>query len=117
MGRTLFWSVLCTLMIMAGVAVYLVTVVSDYQAEAGSKEWARQFFGSMPTGILSLFQASTGGGDWREISSPLWNASPPACIAFLGYISMMAYAIMNILTRASRRREKKRKRRRMKRKI
>jgi len=92
--RTLFWSVLCTLMIMAGFAVYLVTVVSDYQAEAGSKEWARQFFGSMPTGMLSLFQASTGGVDWREISSPLWNASPPACIAFLGYISMMAYAIV-----------------------
>jgi len=96
--RTLFWSVVCTLMIMAGFAVYLVTIVSDHQASAGPSAWAVQYFGSMPAGMLSLFAASTGGVDWQNISDALWDVSPTACIAFLGYVSMMAYAIMNILT-------------------
>jgi len=96
--RTLFWSIVCMVMIMAGFAVYLVTIVSDYQAIEGSNVWARQYFGSMPVGVLSLFQASTGGIDWHVLSDDLWNVSPPACIAFLGFISMMTFAIMNILT-------------------
>jgi len=60
--------------------------------------WARQYFGSMPKGVLSLFQASTGGIDWHIISDTLWDVSPSACMAFLGFISMMTFAIMNILT-------------------
>jgi len=96
--RTIFWSVLCSLLIMAGFAVYLVTVVSDYQASKGSHAWARKHFGSMPAGMLSLFQASTGGMDWQVVSDPLWHVSTSACMAFLFYISMMAFAIMNILT-------------------
>jgi hypothetical protein len=85
-------------MIMAGFAVYLVTVVSDYAAIEGQSAWGRKHFGSMPQGMLSLFQASTGGIDWQDLSDPLWAVSPFALLAFLGYICMMSYAILNILT-------------------
>jgi len=96
--RTLFWSIVCMVMIMAGFAVYLVTVVSDHEAMEGRTEWAQRYFGSMPAGMLSLFQASTGGMDWHMVSDGLWSTSPAACCAFFGYISMMTYAILNILT-------------------
>jgi len=96
--RTLFWSIVCTLMIMAGFAVYLVTAVSDYQATEGPNSWSEQYFGSRSAGMLSLFQATTGGIDWNELSDGLWGISPTACCIFFGYISMMVFAIMNILT-------------------
>jgi len=96
--RTLFWSVVCTLMIMAGFTVYIVTVVSDHQATEGPDSWAIQYFGSMPAGMLSLFQAATTDMDWHTVSEGLWRISPVACCVFFGYVSMMVYAIMNILT-------------------
>jgi len=96
--RTLFWSIVCLFMIMSGVGVYLATAVSDYQAEHGTNPEMATYFGSMPGVIVSLFQATTGGMDWIILSDLLGQVSILPQFVLFGYISMMMYAIMNILT-------------------
>jgi hypothetical protein len=48
--------------------------------------------------MSSLFQAVTGGCDWRDLSDLLCQISPIACGVFYAYISLMVFAILNILT-------------------
>jgi len=97
--RTLLWSIVCVLMIMAGISAYFAWVVADYIA-ASSEVDPELFirFGSVFKIITSLFQAITGGCDWRDLSDLLCEISPIACAIFYGYISMMVFAILNILT-------------------
>jgi hypothetical protein len=96
--RTLFWAIVCLVMIMSAFAVYFITVVSEYQAKQGAHQKYQAFFGSMITTMITLFQAITGGFDWGEMSDLLWSISPMASWVLFVYISMMQYAILNILT-------------------
>jgi hypothetical protein len=95
---TLFWSIVCLLMIMSAFAVFFITIVSDYQASDGLNDELQEYFGSVPKVMLSLFQATTGGMDWRDLSNALLKISfwPVAMLCI--FISLMNYAILNILT-------------------
>jgi len=95
---TLFWSIICLFLIIFMFGVYIANVIADYQAEAGKDPDMTKYFGSMPDVMLSLFQATTGGLDWRELSNLILRASKFGFVVFLGYISMMVYAIMNVIT-------------------
>jgi len=96
--RTLFWALVCLMMIMSSFAVYFITVVADHQRATGPQQEYEVFFGSLITSMIALFQATTGGFDWREMSDMLWNISPASSYVFFVYISMMQYAILNIIT-------------------
>lgn len=97
--RTLLWSLVTVLLLMSGVGSYLAWVVGDYLAADGKLDSAVvEYFGSIPRIMTSLFQATTGGIDWRELTDLLCRVSPIACAIFYAYISMMVFAIMNILT-------------------
>lgn len=96
--RTLCWSIICVLLIMSVVAAYLATAVSEFIAEEGEDPEATKYFGSMLRAMISLFQATTGGVDWRILSEILARASLVAEAMLYMYISVMAYAVMNILT-------------------
>jgi hypothetical protein len=48
--------------------------------------------------MMSLFQATTAGVDWRVLSEVLGRASETSQAMLLAYISIMVYAVMNILT-------------------
>lgn len=101
--RTLFWSIVCLFIFMSGFGVYLATAASDHQAEMMRQaevidEDMAMYFGSMPNVMVSLFQATTGGVDWRILSDTLGRISEfTRCMLYV-YIAMMVYAIMNILT-------------------
>jgi len=102
--RTLMWSLVCVVLLMSGIGSYFAWVVADHlkqQQEAASSESDDEvvkYFGSIPKIMISLFQATTGGMDWRDLSDLLCPISPIACAIFYLYISMMVFAIMNILT-------------------
>jgi len=95
---TLFWALVCLVMIMLAFATLFLTVTTDYRAEHGPQPHMEEYFGSMPVMLLSLFQMTTGGFDWRDMSDILWVISPLSVGALCLYMSMMQYAIMNILT-------------------
>jgi len=98
--RTLMWSLVCLFLIMSGIGSYFAWVVADTLASGAeeSNSEVLENFGSMTKILTSLFQATTGGRDWRELSDILCRISPFSCFIFYGYISMMVYAINNILT-------------------
>merc|ERR1712232_57522 len=57
------------------------------------------FFGSLGGTALTLFQSITGGVDWRDISHPLGDSiSPMLAIVFIGYVSFMILALLNVVT-------------------
>jgi len=88
--RTLLWSLVCVLMIMAGVGSFFAWVVADYLASINESDSEMvQRFGSMERILISLFQATTGGIDWGDLSDLLCRISPVACYIFYAYISMM----------------------------
>jgi hypothetical protein len=95
---TLFWSIVCLVMIMVTFATYFLTVVSDYQADNGPDPALNKFFGSMDKIILCLFQVTSGGFDWGEMADLLKPLSPMSVTVLCIYVSMMQYAILNILT-------------------
>jgi len=95
---TLFWSIVCLVMIMVSFATYFLTVASDHQANNGIDPELEPYFGSIAATMLSLFQMTTGGFDWRDMSNQLMAFSPVSVAVLCVYISMMHYAIMNILT-------------------
>merc|ERR1712008_50862 len=96
--RTMCWSIVCVLLIMSVVAAYVASAASDYVAAEGEDLEITQYFGSMPRTMSSLFQATTNGIDWRNLSEVLGRASRIAQALLFGYISIMVYAVMNILT-------------------
>jgi hypothetical protein len=95
---TLFWSVVCLSMITSCFSVFFITIVSDHQISVGRDTSLDEYFGSMPQVMILLFQATTGGVDWRTVSDILWRISSISVVVFCGYISMMVYCVMNILT-------------------
>jgi len=95
---TLFWSIVCLVMIMSAFSVFFLTMVSDYQATDGPNPELEQYFGSMTKVMLCLFQATTGGMDWRVVCEALMEVSFLSVAMLCVFISMMNYAIMNILT-------------------
>jgi len=95
---TLFWSIVCLVMIMIAFATFFLTVVADHQAANGRNHELDQYFGSMVAMILSLFQITTGGFDWRDMSNLLMEVSPSSVVVLCMYVSMMEYAVLNILT-------------------
>jgi len=97
--RTLFWAMVCLLMLTSVVGVFLVTAVADHQAKSEEADADMEvYFGSMTSAVTSLFQATSNGIDWRLLSDILGKVSVlPQSMLYL-YIGMMVFAIMNILT-------------------
>ncbi|CAJ1373533.1 unnamed protein product [Effrenium voratum] len=112
--RAIVWSVgtsfkplLGAMLVLAGViylmAVYLVDTCNAYRVTLGSAdpgfEPLGQFFGSVPGGMLTLWQAMTGGIDWSTVMNPLLAyTSPLAVIIFLFYIAFSLLALLNLIT-------------------
>jgi len=93
---TLGWAILCLVMIKLAFAVFFLTMTTDYQVENGPVKDFDPYFGSMAVMLITLFQLTTGGFDWREMAD-LLSFSPMSVVVLCMYIAMMHYAILNIL--------------------
>jgi len=70
----------------------------DHQGTAPAEE-LDEYFGSLGTTAMSLFQTVTGGLEWRHMVTPLMDHISPAIgIVFSMYIIFTALALMNIVT-------------------
>lgn len=57
-----------------------------------------ELYGNMARSSLVLFQAMTGGIDWRVAVHPLEEISALYTFAFIVYISFVSFAVMNVIT-------------------
>ena len=71
--KQFLWSALLLLLAIYVVAIYITQAATAYRLEnaEGQHDQLKQWWGSMPQSVLSLFQGVTGGVDWHVIADPL----------------------------------------------
>ncbi|CAE8584841.1 unnamed protein product, partial [Polarella glacialis] len=100
--RSFFWTVALTLLLTYVVGIFLTQCVTDHQITQTPESLnhdLEDFYGTLGSTMLSLFQAISGGEEWRKMLSPMMSditvwLSVPFCM----YIAFVAFAMMNILT-------------------
>jgi Ca2+-binding EF-hand superfamily protein len=103
--RSLVWVVLAQLLLMYMFALLMVNGVSSYLLNANRAELpedvrqtAAEYWGSLPRGMLTLYQSVTGGGPWRSVTSPLLAAGPLHYTLFLLYIAVLVLVVLRLFT-------------------
>eukprot|EP00927_Polykrikos_kofoidii_P049185 TRINITY_DN43294_c0_g1_i1.p1 TRINITY_DN43294_c0_g1~~TRINITY_DN43294_c0_g1_i1.p1 ORF type:complete len:841 (+),score=116.82 TRINITY_DN43294_c0_g1_i1:103-2523(+) len=108
--KSLVWVVVLLLLMIYIVAIYFTQSITDHmveQSQALDDHWAmsdeeivlRTYFGSLTRGILSLWQAMSGGLDWDTLASPLFDEiSWMTGMAFCCFIAFALLALMNVVT-------------------
>jgi hypothetical protein len=100
--KTLLWGLMVLIMIIYFFAVLFVQVVTDHlfdKVELHPQEVKMQiFFGSLWSGMATLFMSVTGGLNWEIIVTSLRYIDPFAELPFFAFIALTQLAVLNILT-------------------
>merc|ERR1719399_497336 len=70
----------------------------DTMTHIGQPFELQWYFGNLPRGMYSLFQAISGGRNWGEISEPFKHISWILVIFFAVYVGTVIFAVLNIVT-------------------
>merc|ERR1712110_1108827 len=100
--ESMSWSLVLiwTCVYMAGIyflqacTLYLTSGNASVQSEILIKE----YWSSLPTAMVSLYMAGTGGQDWHEIAKPLKEAGWYVYLMFLLYVAFFQFVVLNTLT-------------------
>jgi len=98
--RAFFWSLSLVLMVLYVVAVYLTQLVNQKRIASPEREFAdlMVWFKNLPVAVLALFQALTGGCDWKDILNPLMNdISGWIGIFFPLFIAFVLILVLNVV--------------------
>jgi len=90
-----FWASILYLMLTYIVALVILERVAGQFDAAETK---KRFADSVATSFLILFQAITGGMDWGEVSSPLFEVSADLGMIFLLYVFFSVLVLLNLVT-------------------
>lgn len=106
--RSLVWVVVLLLIMMYVVAVFFTQSLTDHLVDAKDSPNFKmtedeaelyKYFGSLARGILSLWQAMSGGMDWDTLAGPLFReVSFITGFAFASFIAFALLALMNVVT-------------------
>lgn len=101
--RSLFWTLMLLLLGIYVVGIYFTQLVLDFRLEgieaaAASDTRLNTHFGRLPSAMLSLYQAMSGGIDWYDLSTPLITISTVQGIVFVLYIAFTVLALTNVVT-------------------
>jgi len=98
--RSFYWTVTLLILLMYVVGVFFTQCVTDHKVTStAGLEDLEEYYGSLPSTMLALFQSVTDGKEWREMLTPLMvEISPLMAVPFCMYISFVSFALMNILT-------------------
>merc|ERR1719487_266589 len=66
--KSLGWTITLLFLIIYSVSVYFTQMVSDHKGPHHPELF--RYFGTLDLSILSLFQAITGGCDWKDLVDP-----------------------------------------------
>lgn len=101
--RSLLWSIILIFAMTFMFAVCFLTAAAEYLHDNSDNvteihDSLRDYWGSMGTSMISLFQASTGGADWGDIALPLWHVGHHYYAIFCLYIGFFLFVIANSVT-------------------
>lgn len=101
--RSFVWTVALLLLLMYVVGVFLTQSVTDHKIAFHNQNFSKgpleDFYGSLASTMLALFQAISDGKEWRDMLEPLMHELTPwLALPFCVYVAFVAFALMNILT-------------------
>jgi hypothetical protein len=105
--QSLGWTCVLLFLMIYIVAVYFTQSITDHIKERRAtgipftegEEKLVVYFASLLRGILSLFQAMSGGLDWNEMAGPLFvDVGMIQGLCFSAYIAFALLALMNVVT-------------------
>jgi len=98
----LVWTIVFILMVLFVFAVIslegVTEVINDISMDDASAPKMMLYFPNMPTAMLTLFAATSGGISWFEISQLMLQASAAYRAVFVCYVVVMFLMILNIIT-------------------
>jgi len=102
-AKSFIWSVMFVFLLVYIYGLYLTQSVHLHRLEKGPEgqgdAMLDKFFGTVGRSILSLFQALTGGIDWRELVDVLSeNMHEVWGLATVFWIAFLILGVMNIIT-------------------
>jgi len=101
--KNFVWTVLLLMIINYTFGVVFTQAGVDYEVEHGRDAYLETDmnakYRNLQTSVLTLFQASTGGIDWKEAILPLQELDQPHYVFFfLVFISFVYLAVLNVVT-------------------
>lgn len=101
--KSLVWTLVLMFLMMYTIGVYLCQVIADTGMDVPDimTQYPELLFyyGTLPTTIVTLYQAMTGGADWNDLSKPLEKGiSPFMGLVYVMYIAFAVLAMMNVVT-------------------
>eukprot|EP00931_Biecheleriopsis_adriatica_P056288 TRINITY_DN33353_c0_g1_i1.p1 TRINITY_DN33353_c0_g1~~TRINITY_DN33353_c0_g1_i1.p1 ORF type:complete len:552 (+),score=82.79 TRINITY_DN33353_c0_g1_i1:65-1720(+) len=109
--RAMIWVVVLLFFVFYGFGICFTQAVADYcrqeavlsqNDENATPVCPSQdmviFWGSLPTSMVTLFKAITGGISWHEVVVPLEEASSIVYVLFIVYIGVGFFVILNVVT-------------------
>mmetsp|Transcript_37770 Transcript_37770/g.87408 ORF Transcript_37770/g.87408 Transcript_37770/m.87408 type:complete len:670 (+) Transcript_37770:63-2072(+) len=101
--KSLMWTIILLAFLMYGVGVCLTQMIADKGLEEPrimeNAPEIKEFYGSLPEALVSLFAGITGGIDWNDLLMPLEEQiSPWLAAVFVLYIAFAVLAMMNVVT-------------------
>merc|ERR1719329_1841054 len=98
----LFMLTIFSLLVLHGLSLHIRTQIQSVGAEeymsSSEYEDIMQYFGTVGTATLTLYQSTTGGANWGEFYNLLFAAHPFYAILFCLYIAWFYFAVANVLT-------------------
>ncbi|CAE7596523.1 SCN2A [Symbiodinium pilosum] len=98
------WCVIMLIFVMYVFALFVQQLLASYLVEDGGRESPEtvaeiyRFFGSVGMTVITLFQASTNGVDWRDPYLVLAISGPVLPAAFMCYVAFVFISVWNIIT-------------------
>eukprot|EP00928_Gymnodinium_smaydae_P018284 TRINITY_DN16969_c0_g1_i1.p1 TRINITY_DN16969_c0_g1~~TRINITY_DN16969_c0_g1_i1.p1 ORF type:complete len:633 (-),score=69.19 TRINITY_DN16969_c0_g1_i1:211-2109(-) len=102
--RALVWAMMLLFLVMYIVGIYLTQMVLDTRLAARRDdtpvtEDLSLFYGSLGSTVVSLYQAITGGEDWKSFLDPLrLDVSAAMTPLFILYIGFSLLCMLNVIT-------------------
>jgi len=99
--RSLFWSMILLLMMMYVVGTMITQSVVESLAEGVDAVIGDElcvYWCSLDRAMVTLFQSIAGGVSWREPLQPLHHLSEIMPWIFAAYISIVYFAVLNVVT-------------------
>jgi len=96
-----FWTVSLLFLLTYMVSVFLTQLICDTRdsAKDSDERLLRGYYGSIGDSILSLFQAISGGIDWKDLLDPVMSLlGPGVCMIFVFYIAFAMLVMLNLVT-------------------
>jgi len=100
---SLFWTLVLLILITYAGSILISQMVADHglgvPEDVAVGTPLQIYYGSLGDSMLALYQATSGGADWRDMSTPLHKTIGPfMSLFFVSFIAFTTLSLLNIVT-------------------